>query len=88
MAIFSIWEGDGITLKRGSGPPRFADGRLHVEDPLEVKVLEFQAGSWNEACQRQNDHYGWGYYPPHDGWEEILDHEWNDEQTNLNRTND
>jgi len=71
MALFSIWQGEqsGICLKRGGGPPVFADGTL--EDPDAVKMKEFQAASWNEACQIQCDHYGWGTYTPIDDWEEI-----------------
>jgi hypothetical protein len=73
MAVFSIWEGDecGITLGRGVDPPTCGDG-----SPLDlnaVKVLEFKAASWDEACQRQNDHYGWGRYVPPEppGWEQV-----------------
>jgi hypothetical protein len=71
MALFSIWQGEigGITLKRGDGPPMFGD---EPEEPDAVKILEFQAASWNEACQRKNDHFGWGKYrPPEPGWDEI-----------------
>jgi len=71
MAVFSIWEGElcGIALKRGPGPPDFRDGSPW--DPAATKILVFEAASWNEACQRQCDHYGWGHYEPHDRWEEI-----------------
>jgi hypothetical protein len=70
-AVFSIWEGHhcGIALKQGDGPPMFADGRLQDPDAVAVKV--FRAATWNEACQVQYDHYGWGRYEPHDGWPEI-----------------
>lgn len=71
MAQFSIWEGDlcGCCLKRGMDPPAFVNGT--PEDPGAVKVAEFEALSWNEACQRYNDHYGFGRYESHGNWEEI-----------------
>ncbi len=70
MAVFSVWESEtcGITLKQGAGLPMLGG---EPEDPNAVKVLEFQAASWNEACQKKNDHYGWGVYQPHDGWEAV-----------------
>lgn len=70
MALFTIWESDtfGITLKRGSGPPRF--NTEHVEEGA-VKVLEFHAGTWAEACQREYDFYGWGKYRDHGLWDDI-----------------
>lgn len=67
MALFSIWEGQesGITLKRGSDKPN------QPGDEDAVKVKEFQASSYNEACQIQHDHYGWGLYKRHDEWPVI-----------------
>lgn len=29
-----------------------------------ILILEFQADSWEEACQRKHDHYGWEPYIP------------------------
>jgi hypothetical protein len=71
MSTFSIWEGKecGISLVRGASPPTFATGE--PMDPGSVWVKAFEAASWNEACQVQHDHYGWGYYEPQAEWEEI-----------------
>ncbi len=70
MALFSIWEGEAISLIRGLGPPTNPDGERC--DPSDVLVKSFQAASWDEASQIRNDHYGWGKYVPlEDGWEEI-----------------
>jgi hypothetical protein len=71
MATFSLWEGAecGISLVRGAGPPTCANGELM--DPGTTLVKAFEAASWNEACQVQHDHYGWGRYEPSDTWEEI-----------------
>ncbi len=68
---FSIWESDacGISLVNQLGPPCFASGQ--VEDPGAVKVLEFYAATWDEACQRRNDYYGWGRHEPNDEWGEV-----------------
>ncbi len=57
-AVFTIWEGDGITLKVGTQPPQLSPG--------DTRILEFEANTWEEACQRQCDHYGWGKYHPPD----------------------
>ena len=67
MALFTLWEGEesGITLKRGPDKPPYPS------DSDAVMVKEFQASSWNEACQIEADHYGWGTYQPHGEWEEI-----------------
>lgn len=71
MATYSIWEGAGcgITLKRGTDPPAYANGE--PIDATAVMVMTFDAPGWNEACQVQNDHYGWGVYPADDSWEEV-----------------
>lgn len=71
MATFSIWEGEecGISLVRGADPPTFANGE--PMDPGAVRVKAFEAASWNEACQVQDEHYGWGHYEPQDDWEGI-----------------
>lgn len=63
--IFTIWESEicGITLKEGGSLPMIGNT---VEDTEAIKILEFEAASWNEACQIQNDHYGWGKYIPMD----------------------
>jgi hypothetical protein len=72
VAKFSIWEGEdsGITLKRGHDKPA-----ITPDDHDAQLVLAFDAPSWNEACQVQNDHYGWGHYQPHDNWEQITENE-------------
>lgn len=76
MTVFTIWEGDncGLCLKLGDSPPTL--GMRGPPDETAVKVKEFEAASWNEACQVKYDHYGWGRYrtPEEDGlagWEEI-----------------
>ena len=74
MAIFSIWEGEefGITLKRGNEIPRYKNGK--VMDETANKIYEFEANSWEEACQKQNDYFGWGeYIPPKYGWAPLQD---------------
>jgi hypothetical protein len=67
MAKFSMWAGEesGGTLKRGHDKPTLPG------DHDAVLVKAFEASSWNEACQVQYDHYGWGIYTPHDEWEVI-----------------
>lgn len=62
--IYSIWEGDGITLKEGPDRPPYPD------DADAVKVKEFEASSWDEACQVEYDYYGWGLYRPME-WDET-----------------
>jgi hypothetical protein len=65
MPIYSIWEGErsGITLMVGPEKPAYSGDDLDA-----VKVKEFEATSWNEACQVQYDHYGWGRYRPMGDW--------------------
>jgi hypothetical protein len=70
--LYSIWEGDGITLTSGAAPPVFVDGRL--QDPDAVKVCEFEADSWYEARRAMDARYGWdspGDYDPHGEGGEI-----------------
>jgi hypothetical protein len=71
MATFSLWEGEecGISLVRGASPPTYANGEPMDPDSVLVKV--FEAASWYEACQVQDEHYGWGRYKHSDTWEEI-----------------
>jgi hypothetical protein len=71
MALYSLWEGEecSVTLVRGTDPPTYATGEPMDPGAVLVKVLE--AASWNEACQIQNDHFGWGHYEPQDTWETI-----------------
>lgn len=53
--VYSIWEGEesGITLKKGAEKPSQPD------DFDAVKVKEFEAASWEEACRVRDAHYGW-----------------------------
>jgi hypothetical protein len=64
--IYSIWEGDecGITLKPGDGPPTWGQNGGPMDGS--VCVLVFEAETWEGACQREYDHYGWGKYVPMD----------------------
>lgn len=55
--LYSIWEGDGITLISGAEPPVFVDGRL--QDPTARKVHEFHADSWEAAKLVMDARYGW-----------------------------
>lgn len=58
MSIYSIWETCVKNiLVPGIEPPAYADGK--PIEPGAVKVKEFQAGSWGEACRARSDHYGW-----------------------------
>lgn len=62
MPVYSIWAGEesGITLKQGPDKP------THPGDADAELVMVFEAADWDEAVQRQYDHYGWGYYRPMD----------------------
>ena len=66
--VYQIWEetdpqGDGgITLATKEGCEEQAARGLLGSAP--VLVLEFEAETWEEACQRQHDYCGWGSYRP------------------------
>lgn len=58
--IYSIWEGEGITLTAGEVPPRLQDGRR--QDETAVKVAQFEADSWEAACKKMHERYGFEPY--------------------------
>jgi len=37
---------------------------LHLWEGTPVLLATFEASSYNEACQKYNDHFGWGKYHP------------------------
>jgi len=68
LQTYQIWEetdpdGDGgISLGTAEGCQWLMDRGLLGSKP--VMILEFQAASWAEACQKEHDHYGWEPYVP------------------------
>lgn len=38
--------------------------RLFMPGTSPKLVLEFEAATFDEACQKRNDHYGWGTHKP------------------------
>lgn len=63
---FQIWESPDGTTMIEKGNPQFH--LLFEPEDLEqnrVNLLhEFQATTWNEACQKRNDFLGFGEYHP------------------------
>ncbi len=66
--LYQLWEDigpdgyGGLSLVQADKAQEYQDRGLLGETP--VLVLEFEAATWEEACQRQYDHYGWGTYRP------------------------
>ncbi len=75
METYQIWEETdpdgcgGITLSTKESCENLKERGLLGDKP--VMVLEFQAASWTEACQREHDHYGWEPYIPMEGHEDA-----------------
>jgi hypothetical protein len=58
-------DGCETTLFQSDSPER---DRLLTDvdgDPMTV-IMEFEAETFEEAAQIENDYYGWGKYIPHD----------------------
>ena len=56
--IYSLWESeDCCTMIPGEDPPRFIDGRL--QDEKAVRIGQFVAISWEEACRKRDEFWGW-----------------------------
>lgn len=68
--LYQIWEGlepdrsGESTLVPADRAGEFLCRGLLGASP--VLILQFEAATWDEACQRQYDHYGWGTYRPMD----------------------